>query len=57
MTTAISEIEGKLQADLFKSGGPDNLQFRIMKESAHGIASLIARIFNESVKSGMVLYD
>uniref|UniRef100_A0A8C3J3T5 Centrosomal protein 192 n=1 Tax=Chrysemys picta bellii TaxID=8478 RepID=A0A8C3J3T5_CHRPI len=40
-----------------KSGGPDNLHPRILKELAHEIASPLARIFNESVNSGVVPYD
>uniref|UniRef100_A0A8C3IZ99 Centrosomal protein 192 n=1 Tax=Chrysemys picta bellii TaxID=8478 RepID=A0A8C3IZ99_CHRPI len=38
-----------------KSGGPDNLHPRILKELAHEIASPLARIFNESVNSGVNL--
>uniref|UniRef100_A0A674ISQ7 Centrosomal protein 192 n=1 Tax=Terrapene triunguis TaxID=2587831 RepID=A0A674ISQ7_9SAUR len=40
-----------------KTGGPDNLHPRILKELAHEIASPLARIFNESVNSGVVPYD
>ncbi|CAM4664948.1 unnamed protein product [Caretta caretta] len=54
----ISEVEAKLkQLNGTKSGGPDNLHPRILKELAHEIASPLARIFNESVNSGVVLYD
>ncbi|CAM4600964.1 unnamed protein product [Caretta caretta] len=38
-------------------GGPDNLHPRILKELAPEIASPLARIFNESVNSGVVPYD
>ncbi|CAM4591327.1 unnamed protein product [Lepidochelys kempii] len=38
-------------------GGPDNLHSRILKELAHEIASPLARIFNESVNSGVIPYD
>ncbi|CAM4380368.1 unnamed protein product [Caretta caretta] len=55
---SISEVEAKLeQLNGTKSGGPDNLHPRILKELAHEIASPLARIFNESVNSGVVLYD
>ncbi|CAM5076373.1 unnamed protein product [Eretmochelys imbricata] len=55
---SISEVEAKLkQLNGTKSGGPVNLHPRILKELAHEIASLLARIFNESVNSGVVLYD
>ncbi|CAM5139726.1 unnamed protein product [Natator depressus] len=40
-----------------KSGGPDNLHPRMLKELAHEIASLLERVFNESVNSGVVPYD
>ncbi|CAM4702633.1 unnamed protein product [Caretta caretta] len=54
----ISEVEAKLkQFNGTKSGGPDNLHPRILKELAHEIASPLARIFNESVNSGVVPYD
>ncbi|CAM4563226.1 unnamed protein product [Caretta caretta] len=54
----ISEVETKLeQLNGTKSGGPDNLHPRILKELAHEIASPLARIFNESVNSGVVPYD
>ncbi|CAM4404676.1 unnamed protein product [Lepidochelys olivacea] len=54
----ISEVEAKLeQLNGTKSGGPDNLHPRILKELAHEIASPLARIFNESVNSGVVPYD
>ncbi|CAM5109435.1 unnamed protein product [Eretmochelys imbricata] len=54
----ISEVEAKLeQLNGNKSGGPDNLHPRILKELAHEIASPLARIFNESVNSGVVPYD
>ncbi|CAM4638570.1 unnamed protein product, partial [Lepidochelys kempii] len=54
----ISEAESKLeQLNGTKSGGPDNFHPRILKELAHEIASPLARIFNESVNSGVVLYD
>ncbi|CAM5171235.1 unnamed protein product [Eretmochelys imbricata] len=53
-----SEVEAKLQQfNGTKSGGPDNLHPRILKELAHEIASPLARIFNESVNSGVVPYD
>ncbi|CAM5146391.1 unnamed protein product [Natator depressus] len=53
-----SEVEAKLeQLNGTKSGGPDNLHSRILKELAHEIASPLARIFNESVYSGVVPYD
>ncbi|CAM4671246.1 unnamed protein product [Caretta caretta] len=38
-------------------GGPDNFHPRILKELAPEIASPLARIFNESVNSGVVPYD
>ncbi|CAM4651613.1 unnamed protein product, partial [Lepidochelys olivacea] len=54
----ISEVEEKLkQFNGTKSGGPDNLHPRILKELAHEIASPLARFFNESVNSGVVPYD
>ncbi|CAM5090421.1 unnamed protein product [Natator depressus] len=54
----ISEVQAKLeQLNGTKSGCPDNLHLRILKELAHEIASPLARIFNESVNSGVVLYD
>ncbi|CAM5086159.1 unnamed protein product [Eretmochelys imbricata] len=54
----ISEVEVKLEhLNGTKSGGPDNLHPRILKELAHEIASPLARIFNESVNSGVVPYD
>ncbi|CAM4513742.1 unnamed protein product [Caretta caretta] len=54
----ISEVEAKLkQLNGTKSGGPDNLHPRILKELAQEIASPLARIFNESVNSGVVPYD
>ncbi|CAM5168924.1 unnamed protein product [Eretmochelys imbricata] len=54
----IFEVEAKLkQLNGTKSGGPDNLHPRILKELAQEIASPLARIFNESVNSGVVLYD
>ncbi|CAM5117040.1 unnamed protein product [Natator depressus] len=54
----ISEVEAKLeQLNGTKSGGPDNLHPRILKELAHEIASPLARIFIESVNSGVVPYD
>ncbi|CAM4697526.1 unnamed protein product [Caretta caretta] len=54
----ISEVEAKLeQLNGTKSGGPDNLHPRILKELAHEIASPLARIFNESVNSVVVPYD
>ncbi|CAM5077630.1 unnamed protein product [Eretmochelys imbricata] len=53
-----SEVEAKLeQLNGTKSGGLDNLHPRILKELAHAIASPLARIFNESVNSGVVSYD
>uniref|UniRef100_A0A674ITQ1 Centrosomal protein 192 n=1 Tax=Terrapene triunguis TaxID=2587831 RepID=A0A674ITQ1_9SAUR len=39
-----------------KTGGPDNLHPRILKELAHEIASPLARIFNESVNSGVATF-
>ncbi|CAM4397635.1 unnamed protein product, partial [Lepidochelys olivacea] len=54
----ISEVEEKLEKlKGTKSGGTDNLHPRILKELAHKIASPLARIFNESVNSGVVPYD
>ncbi|CAM4694885.1 unnamed protein product [Lepidochelys kempii] len=54
----ISEVEAKLkQLNGTKSGGPDNLHPRILKELAHEIASPLAGIFNESVNSGVVPYN
>ncbi|CAM4373323.1 unnamed protein product [Lepidochelys olivacea] len=54
----ISEVEAKLKhLNGTKSGGADNLHPRILKELAPEIASPLARIFNESVNSGVVLYD
>ncbi|CAM5153249.1 unnamed protein product [Eretmochelys imbricata] len=54
----ISEVETKLeQLNGTKSGGPDNLHLRILKELAHEIASPLGRIFNESVNVGVVPYD
>ncbi|CAM5084683.1 unnamed protein product [Natator depressus] len=54
----VSEVEAKLkQLNETKSGGPYNLHPRILKELAPEIASPLARIFNESVNSGVVLYD
>ncbi|CAM5076776.1 unnamed protein product [Eretmochelys imbricata] len=51
----ISEVEAKLkQLNGTKSGGADNLHPRILKELAPEIASPLARIFNESVNSGVV---
>ncbi|CAM4552508.1 unnamed protein product [Caretta caretta] len=53
-----SEVEAKLeQLNGTKSGGLDNLHIRILKELALEIASPLARIFNQSVNSGFVLYD
>ncbi|CAM4532923.1 unnamed protein product [Caretta caretta] len=53
-----SKVEVKLeQLNGTKSGGPDNLLPRILKELAHEIASPLARNFNESVNSGVVPYD
>ncbi|CAM5083682.1 unnamed protein product [Natator depressus] len=53
-----SEVEAKLEyLNGTKSGGPDNLHPRILKELAHEIASPLARIFNESVNSGVVPHD
>uniref|UniRef100_A0A452HYE6 Reverse transcriptase domain-containing protein n=1 Tax=Gopherus agassizii TaxID=38772 RepID=A0A452HYE6_9SAUR len=53
-----SEVEAILeQLNGTKSEGPDNLHPRILKELAHEIASPLARIFNESVNSGVVPYD
>ncbi|CAM4308052.1 unnamed protein product [Lepidochelys kempii] len=55
---SLSEVEAKIkQLNGTKSGGPDNLHPRILKELAHEIASPLARIFNESVNSGVVAYD
>ncbi|CAM5087852.1 unnamed protein product [Natator depressus] len=54
----ISEVEAKLkQLNGTNSGGPDNLHRRVLKELAYEIASPLARIFNESVNSGVVPYD
>ncbi|CAM5091881.1 unnamed protein product [Eretmochelys imbricata] len=54
----ISEVEAKLeQLNGTKLGDTDNLHPRILKELAHEIASPSARIFNESVNSGIVPYD
>ncbi|CAM4553252.1 unnamed protein product [Caretta caretta] len=54
----ISEVEAKLkQLNGTKSRGPDDLHPRILKELAPEIASQLARIFNESVNSGVVPYD
>ncbi|CAM4590454.1 unnamed protein product [Lepidochelys kempii] len=54
----ISEVEAKLkQLNGTKSRGPDNLHPRILKELAPEIVSPLARIFNESVNSGVVPYD
>ncbi|CAM4321167.1 unnamed protein product [Caretta caretta] len=54
----IFEVEVKLkQLNGTKSGGSDNLHPRILKELAHEIPSPLARIFNESVNSGVVPYD
>ncbi|CAM4559628.1 unnamed protein product [Caretta caretta] len=54
----ISEVVAKLkQLNGTKAGGPDNLHPRILKELAPKIASPLARICNESVNSGVVLYD
>ncbi|CAM4371744.1 unnamed protein product [Caretta caretta] len=54
----ISEVEAKLkQLNGTKLGGADNLHPRILKELAPEIASPLARIFNESVNSGVVPYD
>ncbi|CAM5091339.1 unnamed protein product [Eretmochelys imbricata] len=54
----ISEVEAKFkQLNGTKSGSPDNLHPRILKELGHEIASPLARIFNESVNSGVVPYD
>ncbi|CAM5164461.1 unnamed protein product [Natator depressus] len=54
----IFEVEAKLeQLNGTKSGGPDNLHPRILKELAHEIASPLARIGNESVNSGVVPCD
>ncbi|CAM4611597.1 unnamed protein product [Caretta caretta] len=53
-----SKVEAKLeQLNGTKSGGPQNLNPRILKELAQEIASPLARIFNESVNSGVVPYD
>ncbi|KAG6925345.1 hypothetical protein G0U57_014702, partial [Chelydra serpentina] len=54
----ISEVEAKLeQLNGSKSGGPDNLHPRILKELAHEIASPLAKKFNESLNSGVVPFD
>ncbi|XP_048717130.1 uncharacterized protein LOC125641351 [Caretta caretta] len=54
----ISEVEAKFeQLNGTKSGGPDDLRPRKLKELAHEIASPLARIFNESVNSGVVPYE
>ncbi|CAM4667170.1 unnamed protein product [Lepidochelys kempii] len=56
--TTISEVEAKFkQFNGTKSAGPDHLHPRILKELAHEIPSPLARIFNESVNSGVVPYD
>ncbi|CAM4537371.1 unnamed protein product [Lepidochelys kempii] len=53
-----SEGESKLeQLNGTKLGAPDDLHPRILKELAHEIASLLARIFNESVNSAVVPFD
>ncbi|CAM5118465.1 unnamed protein product [Natator depressus] len=52
-----SKVEVKLeQLNGTKLGGPDNLHPRILKELTHEIASPLAKIFNESVNSGIVPY-
>ncbi|KAG6924498.1 hypothetical protein G0U57_017201, partial [Chelydra serpentina] len=54
----ISEVEAKLeQLNESKSGGPDNLHPRILKELAHEIASPLAKKCNESLNSGVVPFD
>ncbi|CAM5121275.1 unnamed protein product [Eretmochelys imbricata] len=54
----ISKVEAKLeQLNGIKSAVPDNLHPRILKELVHEIASPSARIFNESVNSGVVPYN
>ncbi|CAM4548729.1 unnamed protein product [Lepidochelys olivacea] len=53
-----SDVEAKLeQLNGTKSGGLDNLHPGILQKLAHEIASPLARIFNESVNSGVVPYD
>uniref|UniRef100_A0A674KC54 Reverse transcriptase domain-containing protein n=1 Tax=Terrapene triunguis TaxID=2587831 RepID=A0A674KC54_9SAUR len=54
----VSEVEAKLeQLNGTKSGRPDDLHPRILKELAQEIASPLAIIFNESVNSGVVPLD
>uniref|UniRef100_A0A452HPE5 Reverse transcriptase domain-containing protein n=1 Tax=Gopherus agassizii TaxID=38772 RepID=A0A452HPE5_9SAUR len=58
MDITTSEVEAKPeQLNGTKLEGPDNLHPRILKELAHEIASPLARVFNESVNSGVVPYD
>ncbi|CAM4509157.1 unnamed protein product [Caretta caretta] len=53
-----SEVEAKLeQLNGTKSGGPDNLHPRILKQLEHEIASPLAKNVNQSVNSGVVPYD
>lgn len=53
-----SEVEVKLkQLNRTKLGGLDNLHPRILKELAREVASPPARIFNESINSGVRPYD
>uniref|UniRef100_A0A8C3HCP4 BRCA1 associated RING domain 1 n=1 Tax=Chrysemys picta bellii TaxID=8478 RepID=A0A8C3HCP4_CHRPI len=54
----VSEVETKLERlNGAKSGGPDDLHPRILKELAREIAGPLAIIFNESVNSGVVPLD
>uniref|UniRef100_A0A8C3IEJ8 Reverse transcriptase domain-containing protein n=1 Tax=Chrysemys picta bellii TaxID=8478 RepID=A0A8C3IEJ8_CHRPI len=54
----VSEVETKLEhLNGTKSGGPDDLHLRILKELAREIAGPLATIFNESVNSGVVPLD
>uniref|UniRef100_A0A8C3PDM1 Reverse transcriptase domain-containing protein n=1 Tax=Chrysemys picta bellii TaxID=8478 RepID=A0A8C3PDM1_CHRPI len=54
----VSEVEAKLEhLNGTKSGGPDDLHLRILKELAREIASPLAIILNESINSGVVPLD
>uniref|UniRef100_A0A8C3F2F9 Reverse transcriptase domain-containing protein n=1 Tax=Chrysemys picta bellii TaxID=8478 RepID=A0A8C3F2F9_CHRPI len=54
----VSEVEAKLEhLNGTKSGGPDDLHPRILKELAREIAGPLAIIFNESLNSGVVPLD
>ncbi|CAM5149037.1 unnamed protein product [Natator depressus] len=53
-----SEVEAKFeQLNGTKSGAPDNLHPRILKELTHEIANPLAKNVNESVNSGAVPHD